>query len=205
MSSAAFLSIISFSIAISENRHTDCYPTSSEHGSEDDPAGPDVCRLGFELRLAEQLWCHVGKSPAQPGQETLSPFVAKHGGEAKVRQLQVIWGEEWQQWGTETVITCHSLSGLMRVVFPHLSHPAVCSPALCLGGWCQYCGGTPGKKTQSRNTINIHKGGQIDIQTRLLHSPQLLLAAGKTYELPFLASQHPVLKWGGKTEVRKDW
>lgn len=38
-------------------------PTSSQHGSENYPTGPDVCRLSFVILWAEELWSNIRKSP----------------------------------------------------------------------------------------------------------------------------------------------
>lgn len=65
-------------------------PTSSQHGSENNPTSPDICRLSSVLLWAEDLWSNIRKSPTQPIQPTLSSFETKHGGQAKICQLQVI-------------------------------------------------------------------------------------------------------------------
>lgn len=65
--------------------------TPSQHGSEDYATSPDICRLSSVLCLAQKLRSHVGKSPTQSIQKALSAFKAKHGCQAKICQLQVIW------------------------------------------------------------------------------------------------------------------
>lgn len=70
-----------------------CYFTSCQHGGENDPTRPDIGRLSFVLCLTEKLWSHVRQSPAQTIQESLVSLVTKHGGQAEVCQLQVIYEE----------------------------------------------------------------------------------------------------------------
>lgn len=65
--------------------------TTSQHGSENYATSPDICRLSSVLCLAQKLRSHVGKSPTQSIQTALSAFKAKHGRQAKICQLQVIW------------------------------------------------------------------------------------------------------------------
>lgn len=71
-------------------KHETWQITSCQHGGEDDATRPDVCRLSFVLSLTEQLWGNVRKSPTQAIQKSLVSLVAKHGGQAKICQLQVI-------------------------------------------------------------------------------------------------------------------
>lgn len=64
--------------------------TSSQHGSENDAAGPDVCRLSVKLGTGHQLWSHVGQRSTQAGQLTLAATVPEHGGQPEICDLQII-------------------------------------------------------------------------------------------------------------------
>ena len=64
--------------------------TSDEHGEQYDPATPDVARLGGVVGLGQHLGRHVGEGAAGALKAALLALVPEDGGQAKVRQLELV-------------------------------------------------------------------------------------------------------------------